>query len=59
MLEITVLFFAVCDCDIDKFGIFFLFGGGEDERGVSGSVLGLVFADCCRRDWLKLRIGDG
>ena len=39
---------AVLNGDIDQLGIFGLLGGGKNEGGVCGGILGLVFADGCR-----------
>jgi hypothetical protein len=32
---------------VDELGILRLFRGGEDQRGVCGRILRLVFLDCC------------
>jgi hypothetical protein len=38
---------AVFNSNVDQLGIFGLLGGGENEGGVGGGILRLVFADCC------------
>lgn len=38
---------TVFNSNVDQLGIFGLLGGGENEGGVGGSILRLVFADCC------------
>ncbi len=38
---------AVLNGNVDQLGIFSLLGCGENEGGVGGGILGLVFADGC------------
>jgi len=38
---------AVLNSNINQLGIFGLLGCGENEGGVGGGILGLVFADGC------------
>jgi hypothetical protein len=46
---------AVLNSNVYQFGIFWLLGCGENERGVGGGILGLVFADSCGISVLWLR----
>lgn len=50
-IDLFVQRLAVLDTILDRYilklGIFCLFRGGEDERGVCCSILGLVFSDGC------------
>jgi hypothetical protein len=45
----TYVFLAILNRRVDQLGIFGLLGGGEDEGGVGGGILGLVFGDSCNR----------
>ena len=51
LIEVLAFVLAVLDGDVYEFGVFGLFRCSEDERGVSGGILGLVFADCW--GWLE------
>ena len=37
--------FAIFDGDVHQLGIFWLFGRSEDEGGICGSILWLVFSN--------------
>ena len=37
--------FAVFDGNVHQLGIFWLFGGSEDERGICGSILRLILSN--------------
>lgn len=45
LVESRALVLARSDGGVDKAGIFGLLGSRKDQRGVGGSILGLVFAD--------------
>ena len=45
-LIVTDMLFPILHSYIDQFCIIGFFRGGKDERGVGGSILRLVFADC-------------
>lgn len=38
---------AICNSSVNQLGVFWLLGGGEDEGGVGGGILGFVFANGC------------
>lgn len=44
-VEVTALFLGVLDSDVDESGVTFLLGGGQDQGGVGGGILGLVDVD--------------
>lgn len=41
----ATLLLAVGDGDVNQLGVLGFLGGGEDERGVGGGILGLVLVD--------------
>ena len=43
---VTDMFLSILDRSIDQFCIIRLLRGSEDERGIGGRILRLVFADC-------------
>lgn len=47
LLDGLAVVLSVCNSYVHELGVFWLLGGGEDEGGVGGGVLGLVFADGC------------
>jgi hypothetical protein len=50
---------AVFNSNVDQLGIFSLLGGGENEGGVGGGILRLVFANCCEMLVLCSQIEGG
>lgn len=46
-VDVTTLLLAVGDGSIYQLGVFGLLRGGQNERGVGGGILGLVFANGC------------
>lgn len=45
LLDVLTVALAVLDGIVDQLGVLGLLGGGEDERGVGGGILGLVLFD--------------
>lgn len=45
LVDCISVLLSVCHSDIHKFGIFWLLRCREDQGGVGGGILGLVFAD--------------
>lgn len=52
LVDIALSLLGVLDSVVDQLSILGLLGGSEDERGVGGSILGLVLANGC--DYCKL-----
>lgn len=49
-VDVATLLLAIGDGSIYQLGVLGLLGGGQDERGVGGGILRLVFANgCCNR----------
>lgn len=47
LVEGLALLLAVGNSGVDQRSVLGLLGGGEDEGGVGGGILGLVLADSC------------
>lgn len=47
VVDAAAVLLAVGDSVVDQVRILGLLGGGEDQRGVGGGILRLVFADGC------------
>ena len=45
--RVSHMVLAIFHRNIDELSILRFLRGGEDERRVGGSILGLVFVDCC------------
>jgi hypothetical protein len=45
LVDLLAVLLAVGDSLVDELGVLGLLGGGEDEGGVGGGILGLVFAN--------------
>jgi hypothetical protein len=50
---------AVLNSNVDKLSIFGLLGSREDEGGVGGGILWLIFADGCGVSVIYPRIEEG
>jgi len=50
---------AVLNSNVDELGIFGLLGSREDEGGVGGGILWLIFADGCGVSVIYPRIEEG
>ena len=56
--EITTFRLGLSDGFVDQGRVLGLLGGGEDERGVGGGILGLVLANGCNsRQYGKISMG--
>ena len=44
-VEVTDMILSVCNGNIHKLCVFWLFGRGENERGICGSILWLILSD--------------
>lgn len=59
LVEVLAVSLAVLDSGVNQLGVFGLLGCGEDEGGVGGGILGLVFANGCGESvWFVERIGQ-
>jgi hypothetical protein len=47
LLNVAALLLGVVDGDVYQLGVLGLLGGGQDEGGVGGGILGLVLGDGC------------
>ena len=47
LVQVATLLLGEVDSGIDQLGVLGLLGSSEDERGVGGSILGLVDIDSC------------